>query len=91
MTTYLKYVLMDPEVKKLLDSNENVMGYMVQKFPIISKNLIVHVNKNKKDFICPGNVKKTKKNIQYYSEQVCIDYLIECVHKILLNDSGDKI
>jgi hypothetical protein len=86
---FLKYVLENGQVRNLLDSNENVMGYMVQKFPIISKDIIVHVNKNKKDFICPNNYKKTKKNISYYSEQVCLRYLYDC--SIITNyDISDK-
>jgi len=60
--------------------NENVMGYMVQKFPIISKDLIIYVKKNKKDFISPNDAEKTRKNISYYSEQVILNYLYDCCY-----------
>jgi hypothetical protein len=75
---YIQHVLNDRNVQEqVISMNENVIGYMVQQFPIITKDIVCYVNKNKKKFV-RKDLQSTKDTIKNFGETVSVSYLNTC-------------
>jgi hypothetical protein len=75
---YIQHVLENPYVQEqVISVNENVIGYMVQSFPVLTKDIVCYVNNNKRKFV-KKDIKTTQKNIRYFGEQVTLSYMITC-------------
>ena len=75
---YLRYILENKEVKEHIELNQELMGYMVQHFPVLSKNIISYTKKNMNEFVDPSSLKNTRKNIEEFSR----DKMVELLHRI---------
>jgi hypothetical protein len=74
MNNYIQFILEDEEVKKYISHNEEVIGYIVQKLPTLSNDIIYYVKNNKKEFI-GKDLKETRENIILFTEDIVVDYL----------------
>jgi hypothetical protein len=75
---YIQHVLNDKNVQEqVISVNENVIGYMVQQFPIITKDIVCYVNKNRKKFV-KNDLQSTKDTIKNFGEAVTVNYMYTC-------------
>ena len=78
---YINYVCNHENVREYIELNQEVIGYMVQHYPILTDALLSYTKKNIKKFK-GKTLKETHENIADFSREATINYIIKCVNKI---------